>query len=69
MNLYKFNYLDSNNWMKPEYEDYINKITQERLIKIQNKLIINMGKISILNTSFFILLDYFGNRNNFYENL
>lgn len=69
MNLYKFNYLDSSNWMKPEYEDYINKITQERLIKIQNKLIMNMGKISILNTSFFILLDYFGNRNNFYENL
>ena len=66
MNIYKLNYIINNKWDKLSFNDF-HSIQPIDILK-NIKIIIHKRKtISILNTSLFFLLYYFGNRKNFYD--
>lgn len=68
-NLYKLNKLFSYNWNKPSYDDY-SRFSVSTEILVKEKLsVIEDGNISVINTFLFLITDYFGNRNKFYDNL
>lgn len=68
-NLYKFNLICVHKWEKPNYKEYLefsnsaNILSKERTLAIKDKV------LSVINTSLFMITDYFGNRNGFYEGL
>ncbi len=68
-NLYKAYYLQCAKWAKPTYQEYLEHLTQRGLIEIEENIILSQNVISVLNTSYFVLVDYFGNKLSFYDNL
>lgn len=59
----KANCLVSNNFSKPEYADYRQKINQENIFKYQLQKHINRGNnIAVLSGFPFFLIDYFGEK-------
>ena len=69
MNLYKLNYLMNNNkWEKLTLKDFL-EIQPMNILEKINQIIKKRKNISILNTSLFFLLYYFGNRNNFFDDI
>lgn len=68
-NLYKAYYLRSAQWAKPTYQEYMDFLTQRGLVEIEENIILSQSAIAVLNTSYFVLVDYFGNRLSFYDNL
>ena len=69
MNAYKANYIHSGSWEKPTYSDYITRTNQLTVANAEAKLILRDNVIGVLNCSLFILIDYFGNKNGFYDSL
>lgn len=69
MNLYKANDLCRGQWKKPSYREYCDTLTQCDLIKSQTECIRKRGEAAVLNTALFLIVDYFGNRNRFYDEL
>lgn len=70
-NIFKLNLLINNKWeMIQKYKDYENDANCITILNAQKKLI-DEDKLFILNTSLFLIVDYFGSKkeNNFYPNL
>jgi hypothetical protein len=67
MNVYKLALLRKNQWQPVSYSEYCNLSESSALLDMQTSLIEAEEKIAVLNTSLFLLLDYYGNQNGFYE--
>ena len=68
-NLYKLNYILSKSWQKPTYIEYLQYSNSTNILSQERNLVLKEKIISILNTSLFMITDYFGNKNKFYDNL
>lgn len=68
-NLFKLNYIYEEKWTMPNYGNYIEESDAKNLLVYESGIIDSMKKISVLNTSLFLIVDYFGNRNGFYDQL
>jgi hypothetical protein len=69
MNIYKLHKLTKSIWGGLPYNEYVNLSTTETILNCQAQKIDAERKIDILNTALFIVADYFGNRDGFYDTL
>lgn len=67
MNVYKLNSLMSGIWGKPEYSLYRDLSQTDKILKKQMDLLKQKRELSVLNTSLFMMLDYYGQRDGFYD--
>lgn len=65
-NIFKLNFLMNDKWGMPNYATYIESSKNINVLSKQKELISINEKIAVLNTSLFIVVDYFGDKNNFY---
>lgn len=68
-NIFKLNYLLNSKWEMIEYKEYLNYSNNLNVLNAQKELIDFLKEIAVLNTSLFLIVDYFGNKNNYYSNL
>lgn len=54
---------------KIDYETYIHKSMQTNILKCETELIELQKQIAVLNTSVFFALDYYGNKNGFFDSI
>lgn len=66
MNLFKLNYLSTGCWCTMDYQRYIINSTGSSIHLLETQELKNNKRIAVLNTSLFLILDYFGNKNGFY---
>lgn len=69
MNVYKLHKLSKNIWGEITYQDYIELSEAANVLNFQIQKVSKERKVAVLNTTLFIVLDYFGNRNNFYNSV
>lgn len=53
----------------PTYREYMDESTAEHIFQKQHDLVNSAQVLSVLNSSLFIILDYFENRNGFYDQM
>lgn len=68
-NLYKLNIIYRKIWDKPDYDTYLKCSDSERILSEEKNLIVNEKFLSVINTSLFMITDFYGNRNGFYDGL
>lgn len=68
-NLFKLNKISTNIWQKPNYNEYLQMTDPIRVLNNEKNFIQRNDTIAILNTSLFLVIDYYGNRDNFYDDL
>ena len=68
-NIYKLNYMEDGIWAKPDYKKYLNISSQENILIKEEENTKNNNLMYVLNTSLFIIPDYFGNNKSFYDQL
>lgn len=56
-------------WDKLGYEEYLKCSNNENILKNEIELVKENNIISVLNTSLFMIADFFGNRDGFYDDL
>ena len=66
-NVYKLNWLHTRLWGKMAYNQYLSNCRQDGILAEQSKLIESDNVVAVLNTSLFLILDYYGNRDGFYD--
>lgn len=66
-NIFKLNYISSNNFKELKYNDYLKYSSQDFILDNESNIINTTNKVSVLNTSLFLVIDYFGNNNSFYD--
>lgn len=67
LNVFKLNYLMTNNWSKLTYLEYLQLSDGKKVLLRQDVLKNKTNKIAILNTSLFLIIDYFGDSEGFYS--
>lgn len=67
-NVFKMNYLMKGNWAKPSYSDYLSESCCDAIVNKQKAHAFSDGFVYVLNTSVFLVVDYFGNNDSFYDN-
>ena len=68
-NLYKLNLICGQKWNKPNYKEYSSYSDSANILSEERKLATKDKLLYVINTSLFMITDYFGNRNGFYEGL
>lgn len=68
-NLYKLNIIHHKIWGKPDYDTYLKCSDSECILSEEKNLIVSEKLLSVINTSLFMITDFYGNRNSFYEDL
>lgn len=68
-NLYKLNFIQCNTWDKPNYENYLIYSNAEKILNKEQEIFLKEDILLVINTSLFLITDFFGNRNHFYDNL
>ena len=68
-NLYKLNLIFGQKWNKPNYKEYSSYSDSANILSEERKLATKDKILYVINTSLFMITDYFGNRNGFYEGL
>ena len=68
-NVYKLNWLGTQTWDGMPYGQYMTASRQERILAWQEELIGRSRCVCVLNTSLFLILDYYGNRDGFYDSV
>ena len=66
-NIFKMNTICNSKWEMPEYIVYIDETNN--VLKCEKSIAINARQISVLNTSLFLVVDYFGDKDGFYTYL
>ncbi len=69
MNIYKLSKLMGNDWKWIDYNTYLDFCETIKILEKQKELVLQEEIISVLNTSLFFLVDYFGNQNGYYDSL
>ena len=68
-NLHKWNSICHQTWEKPEYSKYLQDPSFLALLGKQKRSMEEEGILWVINTSLFLIIDYFGNKNGFYDSL
>ena len=68
-NIFKLNIIVNGKWEKLDYKDYIENEVANKILNKEWTLIDSCSQISVINTSLFIIPDFFGNKDGFYDNL
>lgn len=68
-NIYKLNKLANGTWEKPSYKKYVSSSEVGFVLDKEKGLTRKEKIISVLNTSLFMLVDFFGNKDGFYDSL
>lgn len=66
-NIFKMNSICKLKWEMPDYNDYIDETNN--VLNAEKRMVLNTKQISVLNTSLFLVVDYFGDKEGFYTNL
>ena len=69
MNIYKLHKLSKNIWGTITYGDYMELSKVANILDCQLQKVSTERKVDVLNTALFIVLDYFGNRDSFYDSV
>lgn len=69
MNVFKLNAMMKAVWGAPAYQQYLNISPAKNILDAQIEKIGDQRKVDVLNTALFILLDYYGNRDGFYDSI
>ena len=69
MNVFKLNSLSNQVWEPMPYTEYLQKSEGSQVFALEKHCIGQTKQIAVLNTSLFLLLDYFGNRDGFYDSV
>ena len=69
MNIFKLNYIVNDLWAVLSYDKYKNIMESSHLYASEKKKINSENKISVINTTLFFVLDYYGNQNGFYDSI
>lgn len=69
MNVFKLNHIQTGLWNGLPYDQYLDISEGIKILDSQTQKVISERKIGVLNTSLFILLDYYGNRDGFYDSI
>lgn len=69
MNVYKLSDISACGWNSVSFKKYRDLSESGAILTIQTRLIQEKELIAVLNTSLFFILDYFGNKNCFYDKL
>lgn len=68
-NIYKLNVILTDTWSKLSYEEYLIQSSAKRILLAEQDIAKRSKMLSVINTSIFILSDYFGNRDGCYDKL
>ncbi|MBE5738067.1 MAG: hypothetical protein E7348_06690 [Clostridiales bacterium] len=66
-NIYKANYIVNDKFKAISYDEYLNKLTQEKIFEAEENKILKDKIISVLHSGFFFMADYWGNKEKFYD--
>ena len=66
-NIFKMNSICKLKWEMPDYNDYIDETNN--VLNAEKRMVLNTKQISVLNTSLFLVVDYFGDKDGFYTYL
>lgn len=69
MNLFKLNYLTTGYWESMKYEKYIVHSIGTFIHSLETNEVKFNKRLAVLNTSLFLILDYFGDKNGFYSEI
>ncbi len=69
MNLFKLNKIVNGKWNSLPIEEYYSISQMPVIVDKEKALEEDFNKISVLNTSLFVMLDYFGNKNGYYDSV
>lgn len=69
MNVFKLNAIINNSWAALNYSDYKAIMESLKLYNSERTLIENKEILAVINTTLFLVLDYFGNQNGFYDSI
>jgi hypothetical protein len=69
MNIFKLGSLFSGEWEPIPYLKYLEYSSAQAILAKQEKSISSAGNIATLNTSLFLLVDYYGNRDGYYDRI
>lgn len=69
MNIFKLNAIVNNSWAALNYTHYKNITETLKLHNIERTLIEEKEVLSVINTTLFLVLDYFGNQKGFYDSI
>lgn len=69
MNVFKLNTMIKAIWGAPAYQQYLEISPAKNILDAQIDKIRDNRKIDVLNTALFMLLDYYGNRDGFYDSI
>lgn len=67
-NIFKLNYISSSHFKELDYKTYLDYSSQSNVFNKECLIINELNKVSVINTSLFLVIDYFGNNNHFYDN-
>lgn len=67
MNICKLNAMLGSGWESPPYETYSKLSEQGNIARYQKDLVAETRCMDVLNTTLFLLTDYYGNRDGFYD--
>ena len=69
MNVYKLSFMLTGIWSPLTYKDYLILSEQAKIAIYEKNLIVSKRCIDVLNTTLFLLADYFGNQYGFYDGI
>ena len=67
MNIFKLNYIVNSHWSVLSYGDYKAIMETLSLYEAEKQKVNKYNEISVINTTLFLILDYYGNRDGFYD--
>ena len=68
-NLHKLSMIHAHRWVKPDYKSYRQMSDSRKLLSKEEELVQSRNVISVINTSLFLIVDYFGNQKGYYDDL
>lgn len=68
-NIYKLNKIIFNDWAKMSYDEYLQYSTAIELLLAERNIVNSNSEMAVINTSLFLIIDYYGNKNGFYDSL
>ena len=67
MNIYKLSYIFDAGWKSLRYKEYLSFSQGDSILEKEKCLALNDNYFSVLNTSLFLVVDYFGNKDSYYD--
>jgi len=69
MNVYKLNYIRRDIWDSVSYDTYMELADAVEIADTEAQYCDKYHQVQVLNTTLFMLIDYYGNREGFFDNL